>query len=216
MRTAVDVGGRMSDTSRPALGHTDHMSDEARDAGADPRVGGGSGTWAARWSRLVGPVGPARSALILGVAGAAALHAAVEAWRRRGPAAAVITGLVAFDLYGGLVAFQLRETRAEYAAKELGDRLVFVVLHLQPYLLPLTGQGGPGQATARYAAAVLSTGALEWLLPTSRYRRLVANAVAALLTWLDSRAPAGEQRWLGPVYLMKLTGGHGGIPRLTH
>ncbi|WP_040160655.1 hypothetical protein [Mobilicoccus massiliensis] len=61
---------------------------------------------------------------------------------------------------------------------------------------------------------MVATTALETLLPDSPLRRPVANVLAAGLSVLDLVASGRErQRWLGPVYLMKVAGGHAGIPR---
>ncbi|GAA1129551.1 hypothetical protein GCM10009670_22690 [Citricoccus alkalitolerans] len=90
---------------------------------------------------------------------------------------------------------------------------MFALVHLQPFLLPLFGEGSWARAALRYATAFLATTALERFVPRSASRRFVANGVAAALSSADFTTDKSQQRWFGPVYLMKVIGGHSGIPR---
>lgn len=119
---------------------------------------------------------------------------------------------VAVDLVGGLVAFQLRPTREQYGRTSLGSRLTFALVHVQPFAVPLAGQGSWRRAAVRYVATVGSTAALELLPVRAASRRGVANTLGAALSAVDLASDGSPQRWFGPVYLMKVIGGHGGIP----
>ncbi|MEJ2889501.1 hypothetical protein [Actinomycetospora aeridis] len=165
------------------------------------------------WTRLVGPLGPGASAAVLGSALAGGVAAGLGATGRVGPGRGLLDGLVAADLVGGLVTFQLPPTRRQYARSSPRARLTFVLLHLHPFALPLTRQGGWRRAVSRYAAAVAATGALEVLCARSASRRTVANIVATAAAVVDGATTRTGPRWFGPVYLAKLIGGHGGIPR---
>lgn len=122
-------------------------------------------------------------------------------------------GIVAFDLVGGLVAFQLRPTREKYSASSLRSRMGFALAHLQPFLLPVLGEGPWRRAAARYATAVIATAVLERCATRSTSRRAVANSVAAAFSGADLATGKPQQRWFGTVYLMKVIGGHSGIRR---
>ncbi len=163
----------------------------------------------------MGNVTPIEGAIALTAAGVSAAVVGVSTARRVGWIRGLVMGVVAFDLCGGLVSFQLGSTREEYAHHSDRRRLVFVLVHLQPFVLPLTGQGTWGQAVARYAAAVGGTLALERVGIRSEFRRPVANGLALALAGADLMVASPDQRWLGPVYVLKLVGGHGGIPRAS-
>lgn len=132
---------------------------------------------------------------------------------RAGAARGAAIGVVAFDLVGGLVAFQFRPTREKYSASSLRSRLAFALAHVQPFLLPILGEGSWRRAAARYATAVIATAALERCAPRSPCRRLVANSAAAAFSVADLATSESRHRWFGPVYLMKVIGGHSGIRR---
>ncbi|WP_425307659.1 hypothetical protein AADG42_02515 [Ammonicoccus fulvus] len=167
------------------------------------------------WNRLMGNVTPIEGAVALASAGVSAAVVGVSTARRVGWIRGLVMGVVAFDLCGGLVSFQLGSTREEYAHHSDRRRLVFVLVHLQPFVLPLVGQGTWGRAGVRYAAAVGGTLALERVGMRPEHRRPVANGSALALAVADLMAASPDQRWLGPVYLLKLVGGHGGIPRVS-
>ncbi len=150
---------------------------------------------------------------VLSCAALSAAAAAVGTSRRLGGGRGTVVGLVAFDLVGGLVAFQMRGTREKYAQSPLRSRLIFAVAHVQPIVLPLIADGSWRRAAARYLAAVSMTAALELVVPPRMPRRLTANGVGLVLSTLDLVSGPATQRWLGPVYLMKVVGGHAGIPR---
>ena len=192
------------------------MAAAGRPAGDAPRrpvctEDEGEGVMRRMWRGLVGDLTDAQSAAVLL---AAAGSAGAVWWRTRadGPAAALAMGVVAFDLVGGLVAFPLPGTREHYAATGPAARVGFAVVHVQPFVLPLTRQGSLRSAAWRYGGAVTATVLLEVLDPGRR--RILANAVAAALSAVDLATSAGSpQRWLGPVYLVKVIGGHGGIAK---
>lgn len=163
------------------------------------------------WARLVGPLTGAQSAAVLAVAAAGAAAIGKHTARRTAVGRGVLLAVVAFDLIGGLVAFQLTPTREQYRKTSLRSRLVFTGVHLQPFVLPAVGQGTWKRAALRYAAAVASTVALETALPRAGSRRIVANLLAASLSVADVATDDSQQRWFGPVYLMKVIGGHAGI-----
>ncbi len=165
------------------------------------------------WREVVGPLGSNGSVAVLTCAALSATAAAVGTSRRRGVGRGTVVGLVAFDLVGGLVAFQMRGTREKYAQSSLRSRLIFAVAHVQPIVLPLIADGSWRRAAARYLAAVSTTAALELVLPPRMPRRLTANGVGLVLSTLDLVSGSSTQRWFGPVYLMKVVGGHAGIPR---
>lgn len=160
----------------------------------------------------MGPVDGGASAAVLSVATLAGLAVARRTRAGAGTGRALLLGVLAFDLVGGLVAFQLRATRDQYARHAPRSRLGFVAGHLHPFLLPLAGQGGWGRAAARYVAAVGATVVLDGTLQTSPRRRAVGSALALALSAGDLLTDRSAQRWFGPVYLCKLVGGHGSIP----
>ncbi|MGC5615086.1 hypothetical protein [Georgenia sp. Z1491] len=146
------------------------------------------------------------------MATASALAVGVRTARRSGWLRGSLVGAVAFDLVGGLVAFQLPATRERYSMKAMRSRLTFALVHVQPFALPLLGEGSWRRAGLRCSTAVASTVALERLAPRSPGRRLIANGVAAALSLVDLATDSSRQRWFGPVFTMKVVGGHGGIP----
>ncbi len=165
------------------------------------------------WGRLVGPLGAGRSAGVVSAAALGTTLVAVHTKRRNGLRAATTMAPVAFDLIGGLITFQLAPTRAKYADAPLRARMMFVGAHLQPLAVPVVGGGSWKRAMARYATAIVATTTLETVLANHPRRRLVANLIAAGVSAADVATDRGPQRWIGPVYLMKVIGGHGGIPR---
>lgn len=164
------------------------------------------------WTRLVGPLSRTESAAVLGAAGATAAVVGATTARRSGPLRGSLMAAVAADLAGGLVTFQLRSTRVQYGASSLASRLTFAVVHVQPFLLPALGQGSWRRAAFRYGTAVGATGLLELIPAAEPARRRLAIALAATLSLADVASDHSPQRWFGPVYLMKVIGGHGGIP----
>ncbi|MBE1515175.1 hypothetical protein H4W26_001930 [Nesterenkonia halotolerans] len=165
------------------------------------------------WSSLVGPLGRRESAVVLVIATSAAARISYNTSRRAGIPRGVTAGLAAFDLWGGLVAFQFQPTREQYSRSPLESRMLFALVHVQPFLLPLLGEGSWRRATGRYATAVVSTAVLECFLSYSTSRRVVANGAAAALSAADLALGAPAHSWFGPVYLMKMIGGHSGIGR---
>ncbi len=163
------------------------------------------------WTTLVGPLGRGASTVVVVAAASAATVILTSTSRRVGAARGAAMGAVAFDLCGGLVAFQLRPTRKKYSESSLQSRMMFALAHVQPFLLPIIGEGSWRRATARYAAAIIATAALERFVPHSTNRRVVANCVAATVSIADLASDKSQQRWLGPVYLMKVIGGHSSI-----
>lgn len=120
-------------------------------------------------------------------------------------------GFQAFDLVGGLVAFQWPGTRSKYAGGTGLGRLAFPVLHVQPYSVPLAGEGSWTVAAGRHLAAVASTAALDQIEMEPQRRRATANLVAAGLSLCDLAVTDSRQRWFGPVYLFKVVGGHASL-----
>ena len=165
----------------------------------------------AAWRALMGPVSPAQGGATVAIAAAAAVGIGVGTGRRVGWRTGLLTAVVALDLVGGLISFQLPPTRAAYAQHSPQQRLGFVALHLQPFVLPLTRQGSWSRAAIRYGSALAATVGLELAGSRLPKRRLVANALAAGFAAVDFATDASPQRWFGPVYLAKLIGGHGGI-----
>ncbi|GAA4881081.1 hypothetical protein [Actinomycetospora straminea] len=163
------------------------------------------------WTRLVGPLGPGASAVVLGSALLGGAAVTVSTTRRAGAWRGLVHGLVAVDLVGGLVTFQLPPTRGQYARSSSGARMSFVLAHLQPVVLPLTRQGTWRRAVARYVTAVAATGALEALGTRVGSRRAVATALGVAAAVVDGATAGPGPRWFGPVYLLKLIAGHGGI-----
>lgn len=152
---------------------------------------------------------------VLGAAAAGAVAVGVNTVRRAGVGRSALLSCVAFDLVGGLIAFQLQPTREQYREASLQSRLAFALVHVQPFAVPLTGQGSWRRAALRYTAAVASTVALEVTLPRADSRRVAANMLAASLSFIDLASDTSQQRWFGPVYLMKVIGGHGGVPKAS-
>ena len=95
----------------------------------------------AAWRALMGPVSPAQGGATVAIAAAAAVGIGASTRRRVGWRTGLLTAVVALDLVGGLISFQLPPTRAAYAQHSPQQRLGFVALHLQPFVLPLTRQG---------------------------------------------------------------------------
>lgn len=165
------------------------------------------------WSELVGRLGKLESAVVLAAAAGGAVSVGVNTARQTTPARGAFLGAIAFDLIGGLVAFQLEPTRRRYVGSSFLSRLKFALVHLQPFAVPLIGEGSWKRATFRYAVSVASTLALESIRPHRPSRRRYANVLAAIVSIVDLVQTPSQQRWLGPVYLMKVIGGHGGIRR---
>lgn len=165
------------------------------------------------WSEVVGPLGKRESAIVLAAATAGAVCIGVDTARRTTPARGAFLGAIAFDLIGGLIAFQLEPTRERYARSSFPSRLVFALLHLQPFAVPLIGEGSWKRAAFRYTGSVACTLALETVRPHAVTRRRHANALAAAMSVVDMVGVRSKQRWIGPIYLMKVIGGHGGIAR---
>lgn len=165
------------------------------------------------WSSLVGSLGGCESVVVLITATSAASGIFYTTCRRAGMARGVGVGLIAFDLWGGLAAFQFQPTREQYSRSPLRSRMLFALGHVQPFLLPVLGEGSWRAATTRYATAVASTVVLERFLPHSASRRVVANSAAAAFSVADLVFGESGQCWFGPVYLMKVVGGHSGIRR---
>jgi hypothetical protein len=165
------------------------------------------------WSRLVGPLPPAESLSVLGVA----VAAAAATWRRsrtqRGALASALIGGLALDLAGGLVAFQLPPTRRTYAQKQGSDRLMFVTAHVHPFVLPALGSGTWRRAGARYAAALGANVLFDRTRPPAASRRVLAASAAGVASLIDLPGSGTPERWFGPLYLLKLIGGHAGIPQ---
>ena len=150
---------------------------------------------------------------MLSAAAASGLVAGHAARRRGGTVRGAVAAMIAFDLTGGMVAFHQPVTRCFYARCNLAARLLFTGMHVHPFLLAMTGQGTE-QAVCRYLEVNATTAALELLVPRSRIRPVLATVIAVLLAGMDWRNSPGQQnRWLGPVFLVKLISGHAGIPR---
>lgn len=167
------------------------------------------------WRAVMGPVGPKQGGATMAVAAAAALVVGRRTLREKGPVAAIVTGVVAFDLVGGMVSFRLESTRRQYAGHDVRQRLLFAAAHVQPFVLPITGQGNWSRAAVRYGLALAATAALEAFTPTRPGRGMIADALGAALALADLASDRSKQRWLGPVYLIKLVGGHGGVGTKT-
>ena len=151
---------------------------------------------------------------MLSAAVASGLVAGLAARRRGGTVQGAVAAMIAFDLTGGMVAFHQPATRCVYARRNLAARLLFTGMHAHPFLLAMTGQGTWKQALCRYLEVNATTAALELLVPRSRIRPVLATVIAVLLAGMDWRNSPGQQnRWLGPVFLLKLISGHAGIPR---
>lgn len=167
---------------------------------------------AAVWQGLVGPLGPGSSALVLGTAGLVATAVAART-RHDGAWPAAVMAVVAFDLAGGLVAFQFPATRDSYAHSSRIARLGFAAAHVQAFAVPLVSQGTWASAARRYLSAMGASALLESALPDSPKRRVAGQALALALSAADVVLASGEkQRWLGPVILLKVVGGHASIP----
>lgn len=163
------------------------------------------------WRSIVGELTPAQSAAVLSCAASSALGVGLRTVRRAGPLRGAVMGFQAFDLVGGLVAFQWPGTRSKYAGGTGRGRLAFPVLHVQPYSVPLAGEGSWTVAAGRHLAAVASTAALDQIEMEPQRRRATANLVAAGLSLCDLAVTDSRQRWFGPVYLFKVVGGHASL-----
>lgn len=159
----------------------------------------------------MGELTPAQSAAVLSFAADSALGVGLRAVRRAGPLRGAVMGFQAFDLVGGLVAFQCAGTRSKYADGTGLRRLAFPVLHVQPYTVPLAGEGSWTVAAGRHLPAVASTAALDQVEMKPRSRRVTANIVAAGLSLCDLAVADSRQRWFGPVYLFKVVGRHASL-----
>ena len=125
--------------------------------------------------------------------------------------AAAVTAVVAFDLFGGAVANAVPAARRRWHGPDStrARHLLFVVAHVQPFLLALVRPDyGVGQAALLYGVTVLA--AVAVLAAPLALRRAVAFAAAALgigLVSVVAPAPA-ELAWLAPVLLVKLLLAH--------
>ncbi|GAB3623625.1 hypothetical protein GCM10027418_17080 [Mariniluteicoccus endophyticus] len=160
------------------------------------------------WTGLVGPVPPRTSGVIMAGAGAATCAVAVSTpgpvWRR------VVMGAMAFDIVGGMVAFQVPATRAEYARKSSVEHLGFVAAHLHPAVLAALGEGSWTRNATRYAYAVAVTEGLQRAPLSPQARRRAAMALGLVAAVVDLATDRSGSRWFGPAYL-KLVAGHAGI-----
>lgn len=162
------------------------------------------------WTQLVGDLDAAQSFCVMGAA-AVVTHAVWRDTRSRGLGRAVAMAVTAWDLVGGLVAFQMPPTRAKYARAGSRERMIFVLLHGQPFVVPLSGEGRFSTAAGRYLA-VLGGAAVADRLISQKQRLIWSLGLAGLLVTVDLVATRDEQqRWLGPTYFMKLLGGHASI-----
>lgn len=93
------------------------------------------------WSELVGPLGKLESAVVLAAATGGAVSVGVNTARQTTPSRGAFLGAIAFDLIGGLITFQLEPTRGRYVSSSFLSRLKFALVHLQPFALPLIGEG---------------------------------------------------------------------------
>ncbi len=178
-----------------------------------------------QWRGLVGSLDSTQSAAVLGTAVAGAAWAAVHTARRAGTGhtgtgrtpigRSGAIAAVGVDLIGGLVAFQLPPTRDKYAQSSARARLIFALCHAQPFLLPLLREGSWRRAAFRYLAGIAAITGLQATSLTPRDRRIAANAVAAGVSIADFATDTSPQRWFGPVFTMKVIGGHGGLPPAT-
>ena len=163
---------------------------------------------------LLGVADPEAAVPVLGAASVSALAVGLSAASRDGAAKGAVAAGLAFDLVGGLVALHWPSNRRAFTRKGIPERLLFTGLHVQPFVLPAIGQGTWGHAARRYLTALGVSAALELLVPRSRLRPAIATAAAAVLAVEDWRRGRGwRNRWLGPVLLLKLIGGHAGIRR---
>ncbi|WP_295017962.1 hypothetical protein [uncultured Micrococcus sp.] len=163
------------------------------------------------WRGLVEPLGRAESAAVLGVAAVTGLAVARQTGTRRGPGAALLLGAVAVDVTGGMVAFQLPATRERYRSSSLADRLGLAAAHVQCLALPPAGEGTWSRALARWAGVVGATAVLQAVVPERR-RRAAGTALGAVLAAADLATDRSAQRWLGPVWYLKLVAGHATLP----
>ncbi len=163
------------------------------------------------WRGLVGPLGAASSAAVLGAAGVGVAAVTRSTRERRSWPVAGVVGVVAADLIGGMVAFQIPETRRHYAETSLGSRLVLAIGHVQCFALPLLGEGTWGRALKRWAGVVCGTMLLQSFV-AEQDRRLVGSALALFLGSADLATDLTRQRWFGPVWAVKLVAGHATLP----
>ena len=163
----------------------------------------------------LGVADPEVAVPVLGAASLSALAAGLSTGSRDGAVKGVAAAGLAFDLVGGLGALHWPSNRRAFARKDVPERLLFTGIHVQPFVLPAIGQGTWGHATRRYLTALGASAALELFVPRSRLRPALATATAAVLALGDWRRSRGQQnRWLGPVILLKLISGHAGIRQI--
>lgn len=93
-----------------------------------------------------------------------------------------------------LWAFQWPGTRSKYTGGTGLGRLAFPVLHVQPYSVPLAGEGSWTVAAGRHLAAVASTAALDQIEVEPQRRRATANLFAAGLSLCDLAVADSRQR----------------------
>lgn len=166
----------------------------------------------AGWRRLMGPVDRTTGASVLLIATTAGLAVGCRSARRRGPLIGAALGAVTVDIVGGLLSFQVPAVRRKYAEHGRLERLVFPLVHVQPYLFPIVAEGSWTVAACRHLSALGCSVALETVPLRPGVRRPAACALAVLLAAGDLLlADSGPHRWFGPAYLLKVIGGHGSL-----
>ena len=164
---------------------------------------------------LLGVTDPEAVVPVLGAASVSALAVGLSAASRDGAAKGAVAAGLVFDLVGGLVALHWPSNRRAFTRKGIPECLLFTGVHVQPFVLPAIGQGTWGHVARRYLMALAASAALELLVPRSRPCPAIATAAAAVFAVEDWRRGRGRQnRWLGPVLLLKLISGHAGIRRI--
>ncbi|MCP2259424.1 hypothetical protein LX15_003125 [Streptoalloteichus tenebrarius] len=163
--------------------------------------------------RLVAP-GASRGEVVasFGAAGAGAVAALALTLHAGLPLlAVVVVALVAFDLFGGAVVNATHSAKRWYHREGRTNRhhLVFVAVHVQPFLLALVVPGLPWTTAATVYAVSLAS-AVAVVCAPDRSRRPVAFGVTALaLTVVTAltTVPAAIS-WFAPVMLVKLLLSH--------
>ena len=116
--------------------------------------------------------------------------------------------LVVLAAKGGL---DVSATRERYRSSSLADRLGLAAAHVQCLALPPAGEGTWSRALARWAGVVGATAVLQAVVPERR-RRAAGTALGAVLAAADLATDRSAQRWLGPVWHLKLVAGHATLP----
>ncbi|NUT40077.1 MAG: hypothetical protein HOV86_08790 [Thermoactinospora sp.] len=160
--------------------------------------------------RLVAP-GATRGevALSFGVAFAGAAVATVLAVRASLPPLAVaLIALVAFDLYGGAVVNATTSAKRWFhrPGRTARHHLLFVAVHVQPFLLAWAVPGVTWRAAATIYLITLAAALIIEFTPAS-LKRPAAFAAAALALALLPALPAALS-WFGPLLLIKLLLAH--------